>query len=431
MIIINYLLECSVCLIALYAVFHIWMQQEKLPRLNRVYLIFALIISFIIPFIQITLPAEQAPLLWNDYVVGSSIISENIYQVSNVSAFQWTLRDTLLSIYVIGVLVMIGRFSNSCFKVFTLINNGKIIAQNGYQLVLIEKPLPVFSFLNYIFLNKNHDYSEKDLDIILEHEKAHIKEKHSWDILMCEMTKTLFWFNPIIYLYQQKLKEIHEYLADEAVTHSTCDAMEYVDLMMHEARKHSAQVLPITHFFHNQIKKRLVMMSKIKQPQRGFKTFFCLPVILALVLVFSVNGEMFGQSSSSSSSSTAKKEAKSAANYIRWSPPSFSPTPSSSVRPGVGCSAECSFYTSGKETKGWEPIVCPKDITNTFLEDVTAALKKKGFAVGKVLSPEGDKPYRLDNATKNALMQYQKLNGLPIGQLDFKTLQSLNVMIGC
>ena len=52
---------------------------------------------------------------------------------------------------------------------------------------------------------------------IIAHERTHIKEGHSYDIIFIKLLHTLFWFNPFLYLYKALLKESHEYSADRSV----------------------------------------------------------------------------------------------------------------------------------------------------------------------------------------------------------------------
>jgi beta-lactamase regulating signal transducer with metallopeptidase domain len=425
----NYLLELSVCITALYLFYLLIMQQEKLFRLNRFYLLSALVFSVITPLININLPSG-APKYLNDIVLSDGIIANITPDLTEKSSFilELSLSNILMSIYVIGVLVMFVRFLNSCINIIFLSRKGERIAKENYTLILIDKELPIFSFLNYVFLYKNHNYSEQEKAVILTHEVAHISERHTLDILLMEFIKIALWFNPIVYQYQKKLKEVHEYLADEAVVNTKCTPVQYATLMMQEARKHTPHTLPITHYFHNQLKNRLIMLNKIKKPSRGFKTFLSLPVILTLFIAFSVNGDIFGQKSNS------WEKDKKGTWVIKGTPDAPNPDVPPSATPG-NCYAKCLPGGGSSGTAEWKQVICPSVQTESYMKKVTQALKAKGYTVGAgpieskkaLVTTSTSKKYTLDEVTKVALIQFQKDNKISVGFLSAETAELLNL----
>ena len=44
---------------------------------------------------------------------------------------------------------------------------------------------------------------------------------------MIEVLVILFWFNPFIYWYRKSIREVHEYLADQAVEENGHDQVDY------------------------------------------------------------------------------------------------------------------------------------------------------------------------------------------------------------
>lgn len=421
----NYLLELSVCITALYLFYLLMMQQEKLFRLNRFYLLSALVLSVIIPLININLPTGT-PQYLNDIVLSDGIIANITPDVVEHPSFwfELSLSNILMSFYLIGVLVMSIRFLSSCISVVFLSKKGEKIQKENYKLILIEKELPVFSFLNYVFLYKNHTYTEQEAAVILTHEAAHISERHTLDILLMEFIKIALWFNPIVYQYQKKLKEVHEYLADEAVVKTKCTPVQYATLMMQEARKHTPHTLPITHYFHNQLKNRLIMLNKIKKPNRGFKTFLSLPVILTLFIAFSVNGDIFGQSE--------KGNWKKDETTGKWVLNEKADIPTEGI-PG-NCYAKC-LPPAGEDAAQaeWKHVICPATMTESYMKKVTKALETRGYTIGtgpvksKTASITTSNQYLLDEVTKAALVQFQKDSKLSEGLLTAETAKLLNL----
>src|SRR5690606_31843644 len=80
-----------------------------------------------------------------------------------------------------------------------------------------ENPGPgSFSFFNRIFINKA-DF-DHHFDTVYNHEKIHVAQYHSLDILLVELFRVVFWFNPVLGLYKHSLQEVHEFLADTSAT---------------------------------------------------------------------------------------------------------------------------------------------------------------------------------------------------------------------
>jgi len=75
-------------------------------------------------------------------------------------------------------------------------------------------------------------------------------------------------------------------------------------------------------------------------------------------------------------------------------------------------------------TKGgytdWEEVLCETDQTPASLTQIQQALKNAGYDPGVIDGVMGSK-------TKEALKRYQMDNGLPIGNLNMKTLRHLGL----
>ena len=72
-----------------------------------------------------------------------------------------------------------------------------------------------------------------------------------------------------------------------------------------------------------------------------------------------------------------------------------------------------------KETR---EVLCPEKVTANLLKQIQLKLLKEDFL------PKGYEPlddFKLE--VKNALVQYQRAKGLPIGHLDFETLEFMEV----
>ena len=129
-----------------------------------------------------------------------------------------------------------------------------------YRYIFHDKAESSFSIWNYIFINPN--WEESKLRAIDWHERCHVDQKHTIDLLFIELLLILQWFNPILYFFKKRLVETHEYLADQSVLNRGYSSLNYQELLLQTASQ-----LPIAvtnHFNSPQIKKRLIMVMKKK-----------------------------------------------------------------------------------------------------------------------------------------------------------------------
>ena len=284
--ILQYLLESSLCLVVFYVVYWIFLKKDTHFLLNRIYLILSLIISQLIPFFKTTSPWRTTHLTEAPPVFNSIPVTQ---------ATSWGREETLITIYVIGLLLFLIRFFSHMFKLYHIVKKHPINKTIGEKIVLIKQDCPPFSFFSYIFANKAN-FNKQDLRQILAHEQVHIRQYHSLDILLIEIVTILQWFNPFVWPYKSSLKEIHEYLADEGVIAQGFNASRYQVLLFEQHI--GAKMFEFANTFKkSQIKRRLTMMRKIKSKSGAkMKYLLVLPLTLLLVLAFAEPKQVFGGS---------------------------------------------------------------------------------------------------------------------------------------
>lgn len=273
---LRYVLESSICLAFFYAVYWLFLKDETYFFLNRFYLVSALVLSFLIPGLGVTSPFRT---------VRASVESSGFFPAAAASSRSLGWTDLLLAIYALGALLFLARF------VFRLVKLGSVVRRCGWRryrgckLVSVDREFAPFSFLNIVFLNEGA-VSPDDLERILAHERVHIRQGHSLDVLLMEMAITLQWFNPFVWPYKKSLQETHEYLADHGVIAQGFSAARYKRLVFEQHV--GAQLFEFANNFkQSQIKRRLTMMSKIKSGNAAkLKLFAILPMAVVLVLAF-------------------------------------------------------------------------------------------------------------------------------------------------
>jgi len=117
-------------------------------------------------------------------------------------------------------------------------------------------------------------------------EKAHILNRHSFDILLLTFVEALQWWNPIAYLLGLSLRDVHEYEADDYVLHQGISLHNYQALLVKKALANTSYAFA-NNFNHSLIRKRIYMMNHPKSnPWLRSKVLYILPVTLMVLTVF-------------------------------------------------------------------------------------------------------------------------------------------------
>jgi hypothetical protein len=132
-------------------------------------------------------------------------------------------------------------------------------------LVLIDKTVLPFTFLNYIFINRQ-DYLSKQIDpLLIEHELSHVSQIHSIDVIIIELCQTILWLNPILIFYKKAIKLNHEFMADNSVIESSKNPIGYQNLLVNVSSAQVSQYF-VNSFNSSITKKRLTMISRTNSP---------------------------------------------------------------------------------------------------------------------------------------------------------------------
>nr|WP_281168855.1 M56 family metallopeptidase [Echinicola vietnamensis] len=145
-----------------------------------------------------------------------------------------------------------------------------------------------YTFFQYVFVNDTA-YQKKQLDPrLLHHELVHAKQWHSIDILLVELLKAIFWFNPIFHLYKKAIQLNHEFLADESVNRQFGNINAYQNLLLSYAGQQQQNKL-VSYSKHSLTKTRLIMMRKEKNLSNILlKLALIIPFILGGTFLFSM-----------------------------------------------------------------------------------------------------------------------------------------------
>jgi bla regulator protein blaR1 len=267
--------------------YYLFLQKEKTHRFNRFYLLFALLFSITAPLLSIqTYSSTLAPVADN-YI----LIEQNI---SKAGALTKPMKDTASPFAFLPVLygsISLFVFFRLLYILYgfqRLVRKNPVIRAAGTKLVLLARPVSPHTFLHYIFLSKEAYYHQAIEPDIIDHESAHVRQKHSLDILVVELIQVFMWINPLLFFYRRAIQLNHEYLADDAVIRQKEDISTYQYLLLNKATHKATAFLP-SHFNFLIIKKRLTMMTKTTSRKKALLLQWTIaPVITALALSFCI-----------------------------------------------------------------------------------------------------------------------------------------------
>lgn len=283
---ILYLFKSTIGLLVLWGIYKLFLESEKLHAFNRFYLLVSLVFAFTIPIISIELPsatAENNLVLLKETIAAPPALLQVLNPVAPTevqNTIPWLEYLIILSSSI--SLFFLVRFLRNLIVIFIRIRSNSTIKWHEAKLVLLEDRILPYTFLNYIFISKEYFNNAHIEPELFSHELAHVRQKHSLDVVFLELLRIIFWFNPLLYLYKQAIQLNHEFLADEAVNKTYHDVSAYQYLLLSKASQASG--LTLTSNLNFQItKKRLLMMTKLTSDSAAFiRKAAIIPLFVAL-----------------------------------------------------------------------------------------------------------------------------------------------------
>jgi len=276
-----YLLKSAVSLGILYLFYICILRQVTWFRINRLYLVVVILFSLSVPLISIPVQGDTSLSL---QVITLDEVRITV-GVSDGTVSSFGIWKALLYIYIFGAGLFFIRFIINLFRIFSIRLSGGLIRKEGLRIVLTDKNFSTFSFLNNIFLN-NKALNNPDLEPVLIHERTHIQQGHTFDVLITEFLVIIHWFNPAAWAIKSAVNENHEFIADQAVLTNGFNLRSYRIRIIEEL--FGTRFIPVTHSFNRSItNKRLSMMEKTRSPRWAkYKILFALPIAGLLFFIF-------------------------------------------------------------------------------------------------------------------------------------------------
>ncbi|MFY0652839.1 MAG: N-acetylmuramoyl-L-alanine amidase [Cyclobacteriaceae bacterium] len=268
---IDYFIESSVLMAVTLLCYFILFSRGKYFSFNRFYLLGALCLSLIIPLVDIETNSPYAYFDDSHGYVNSLVLSAVVegesylpVQPADVSTpVELSATDILFGLYLLGVVMMFGRFVLNLIRLYRLVKKSEMIDKGDYRLVLIHDLVGPFSFWKYVFVNREEHEKGVFEQVVLEHELAHVQGRHSLDILFIELLLIPFFISPFVWLFRYGIRLNHEYSADDIALRIHSDLENFVNHLIHYNHSRATRLLECN-FNYLSTKKRLMMLSKTK-----------------------------------------------------------------------------------------------------------------------------------------------------------------------
>ena len=280
--VVIYILEVIACSGVLAALYSLIIERKVDFLFARLFLIFSVLLSAVIPMINI--PVWEAALVPQLTEVTVGEVSTEVVQ-SSVTSFDFNFMALIWAVYGVGVALCMGSIVLQMVNILNIRRVGQMTTFDGVNIVRSQQNIASFSLFKTIYIGNNT--ADTDLPTIVAHERSHIAHKHSVERVVMEIFKALLWWNPFVWIASRRLVEAHEFEADNDVIGSGCDANLYVATLLKHLFGYSPE---IANGLHNSLtKKRLKMILKGNSGRYALlRKVAVIPVLGVLFALFSL-----------------------------------------------------------------------------------------------------------------------------------------------
>ena len=223
---ITYFWQSNMCLLVFFLGYILWLKNEPSFNYRRLYIIVASLLSIVIPLLKF-------PSVSRTYLTALNLPSFSLTEVivsTPIRNDHWL--ELLLATYLIISLLLL---TLSLYRILqTLAQIRKCTKSetqhHGHYIYNTNGQLPSSSYYNYLLYDNTHPIDHHQRQLILDHEIVHINQGHSYDLLFLEFIKVVFWINPMVWLMQRELRQVHEYIADNRVVNDH-NRQQYLEIL--------------------------------------------------------------------------------------------------------------------------------------------------------------------------------------------------------
>lgn len=286
-----FLLKVNIALLLFCAGYYLVLRHLTFYTLNRIYLVAAILFASIYPQInlsdflqhhqQIAKPVEAVAINWQQ---PATIL---VKPLTTPAYWNW-----IELAFWAGVILLALRLAMQLYSLSKLYRNSTAAHIQNHDVRLINTDSGPFSFWKSIYVNPAN-VKPADLKSILMHEQVHVNEWHTIDILIAELSTIFYWFNPGVWLMKKAIRENIEFITDRKIIKNGANTKQYQYSLISVSYAASPNTI-FNHFNMSAIKKRIIMMNAERSSKFMLSRYiFLVPVVVAMLLVFSISKAAF------------------------------------------------------------------------------------------------------------------------------------------
>ncbi|TDS56611.1 M56 family metallopeptidase [Myroides indicus] len=279
-----YLLKVNLLLSVLYLFYFLFLRKETFVKANRIYFLSGIVVSLVLPFFTYSkvIMVKAVPFL---DVTRFTSVEAGVLPVQNF----WNLLNAeqiALVLYAVVVFVLMLRLVK---RIYNLVQYLKSLPQSPFDKnTLIDSDTKeAYSFWKWIILPQNKQVVANS-DIIIAHEAIHVKQRHTIDVLIINVLKNIFWFNPVLILMQKAINLNLEYIVDQEIS-KKFDVYQYQMTLIQFEKVKTQPFALVNSFAFPSLKKRVLMLNTQKSPiMKKLKFVLTAPILAAFFLSFQI-----------------------------------------------------------------------------------------------------------------------------------------------
>ena len=288
-LLIQYLVKLSISLAIVWLFYQFILRKLTFYNSNRLYLLAYTLLSFFIPFINISTILGNNSGANNEliqfipsvhqYTIALEEASHCPVPIWSTSYDKW---DWTAFALMIGAGILLLRFIVRYISFIRIRNRSKLISADGIKIYQVDESIIPFSFGKSVFINSNL-HTEDELREIVRHEFVHVRQNHTIDIIWAELLCIINWYNPFAWLLKRSIRQNLEFIADNKVVENGIDKKQYQYLLLKVIGNNQYSIA--TKFNFSSLKKRIAMMNKTKSARLQVGRFLFLVPVLAIILL--------------------------------------------------------------------------------------------------------------------------------------------------
>lgn len=249
-----YIIEIFLCS-GLFLLLYRWLIVRKVNyAFCRIYLIVVMLLSVTIPVLNVPLypaqtiymkvpvmtqPVHTTPMVPaqepSEQTVTVTAIPQQTAPAASpvISAQKETCHMTLeqkwrmffITVYATGLLLSLVLVLHNIITVARIKRASRVTHTGMYDLAENDSISAPFTFMHTVFMGVEPD--EKTRSHILSHECSHVRHRHTIEKLIMSVLRSLFWFNPFMWISEKRLEEVQEWQADHDALADGYNLTEY------------------------------------------------------------------------------------------------------------------------------------------------------------------------------------------------------------